>query len=356
MNEHFIVNFEQVSLPEPTEKKVRGKDYVGYGEDNKYPEFLKKIYDDCADHQSIVDGMVSFTVGNGITSTNAKLQKFFEGVNSDETIDDLCRKIMLDYYIFGGFCLDVIPNMARELSQMRYVDFMTARVDESEENIYISKDWGKWGAQALVYHNFKKGNIDKRQMFYFKGHKTRGVYPVPLYNAALRSLYTAIEITKFHLNNISNGFQVNTIVNMNNGIPQKEVREDIERDINAKFSGTSGSKLMVVFNESRDKGTEIQKLDADNFDEKFQALQKNAQQSIFTAWRVTSPALFGIKMENTGFSKTEYFEAFEIFTKTVVKSQQDILISELTKLFEPYFGKGLGISINPFNIVDNGQV
>lgn len=351
-----VMAFDAIEVPELKESKVRGKEYVSYGDNNRYPQFLWELYQECSDHQAIIDGLVGYVCGNGITTTNPQLQAFFNMVNPDETMNDLLRKLVLDYMIFGGFCPQVTPKFGGGLGRMDWVNFMNLRVNELETLVYHSKEWGNWGAKADVYPNYNRREINKVQLFYFKGNKTRGVYPIPTYNAAIKAIKTSIEIGNFHLNNICNSFQPSTIINFNNGEPKMEQKEEIERLIRQKFEGTKGSKIMTVWNESKEKGTEIQKLDADNFGEQFATLHRNTQQTIFTAHRITSPALFGIKMENTGFSKTEYREAFEIFNQTVVKSHQAVVLSELNKLLVPYFGKDLGLQIIPYevNISDNG--
>jgi len=350
-DEIMVFKLEAIETPELKEVVSTRKEYVMYGADNAYPVFLWKLYNECSEHQSIIDGIAQYVIGNGLKTTNESLNNFFKNVNEDENINDLLKKLVLDYLIFGGFVMDVVPDRTQSLKYLKWVDFMSARVSEDENTVYISKDWGKWSVILKPYKNFTKKNINSEQIFYFKGNKTRGVYPIPLYNGAIKAIQTAIEIGNFHLNNISNGFQVNTIINFNNGIPLKEEKEAIEQKIKEKFSGTSGAKIMTTFNESKEKSAEVQKLNADNFGEQFQSLHKNTQNTIFTAHRVTSPALFGIKMEGTGFSKTEFAEAFEIFNETVISSIQLAFIDELYKVLSLYFTmEKSDIMFEPFTI------
>lgn len=352
-NDLSIIQLSAQEVPQLVEVIMRGKDWVNYGESNTYPEFLWGLYKDSADHQSIIDGIVSYVVGGGMKTTNQSLFSFFNKVNKDEeTIDDILVKTVLDYLIFGGFTSHVIPTNKGELSQLFWLDFMRSRTNEDEDTIFYSTEWGKWGTKPEPYAAFDKKNSKREQIFYFKGHKTRGIYPLPLYNAAIKAILTDIEIGNFHLNNISNGFQVSTMLNFNNGEPSPELKREIEKKITDKFNGTSGSKIMTTFNESKEKAVTVEKLNADNFDEQFNTLKKNVQGTIFTAHKVTSPALFGIKMEGTGFSKTEYKEAWEIFNQTVIESLQKTIEDEFYKLFKPYFNtlQRSEISIEPYTL------
>lgn len=352
----IVINLgSDLVIPKMEERKVRNKEYISYGDKNAYPQFLWSLYNDCADHQSIVDGLVLYTIGGGIKSTNPKVQALFNKVNDDdETIDDLMKRVLLDYFIFGGMSMQIVPNRLGDLSKLYWTDFMNCRVNEEETFVYYSKEWGRWSVDAKVYELFdgkkdESGKV-KSKIHYFKGNKTRGIYPICHYNAAIRALMTSVEIDNFHLNNIQNGFQASTIINFNNGEPDETTKKEIEDKLEEKFVGTSGQKHMISFNENKDNAVTVEKLDADNFDEKFNALQKTVQNTIFTAHKVTSPALFGIKMENTGFSETEFKEAFKIFNETIIKSYQKTTISELTKVLRPFFGTDLGLSIEPYNI------
>lgn len=355
-NNTFIVELSSQEVPQLTETVSRGKDWVNYGADNRYPEFLLKLYEDSADHQSIIDGIVQYVMGGGINTINPVLKSFFDHINDEETINDFGKKTILDYLIFGGFTAQIIPNNAGNLSELHWVDFMACRLNEDEDTVFYSDKWNSWGVKPESVSAFINKAVNKEQIYYFKGHKTRGIYPIPLYNAAIKAILTDVEISNFHYNNIANGFQVSTIINFNNGEPDPEDKKEIEKKIEQKFNGTKGSKIMTSFNDSKEKAVTVEKLNADNFDEQFNTLKKSVQNTIFTAHKITSPALFGIKMENTGFSKTEYKEAWEIFNQTIISSLQKTYVDELYKIFKPYFPtlKRNEIYITPYELkIDN---
>ena len=112
-------------------------------------------------------------------------------------------------------------------------------------------------------------------IFYYKGEKTRGVYPIPTYNSAIMSIETQIEIKKFHKTSIKNNFTSNLLINFNNGIPTDEEKKILERKIEDKFTGSENAgKFLISWNEDKDKQTEILRLESDNFDEKYQALNQ----------------------------------------------------------------------------------
>lgn len=347
-----IIQFsENIKIPEMIEVSVKNKEYVGFGIDNMFPNYLLQLYNQCADHQSIIDGCVNYVMGNGITIVNnVKLEEFAKNVNADgETLADIMRKAELDFQIFGGFALKLITNNFGELVEIYNVKLDEVRLNEDSTNSYISNLWGKWGAKAVEIPLFKSDKKQKLSIYYYKGKKSRGIYPVALYNAALKAIQTSIKISDFHLTNIMTGFNANVIINFNNGEPSEEMKEAIEESLKEKFSGTDGDKMMAVFNNGSENAVTVSRLDDDNSDEKFQTLAKSTQNTIFTSHKVTSPQLFGVKAENQGFSKTEFVEAFEIYNSTVIAPLQKDLTLEFTKILSKFF-TDVTINIVPFVI------
>lgn len=167
----------------------------------------------------------------------------------------------------------------------------------------------------------------------FMNPKTRGDYPSPRYISATLSLDTMSLISAYHNNNARNGFTPNVVINFNNGEPDETTKKEIENKLKDKFTGVNGSKMILSFNESTETATTISKLDGDNLDEKFETLQKFIQNQIIVSHQITSGQLIGIKPENTGFSKTEYTEAMEIFEENVIAGYRKEIEYGLTELF-----------------------
>ena len=42
-----------------------------------------------------------------------------------------------------------------------------------------SERFGQWGSKTIPYPVYTKDTKEKTSIVYFKGHKTRGIYPVP---------------------------------------------------------------------------------------------------------------------------------------------------------------------------------
>lgn len=313
-----VFELERTEMPDAKEVVRSGYDYVSWGKNNSFPQELYGLYEDSAILQSVINGTADYVFGNGVISA-------FSVVNDKyETLEDVVKRCVFDYLIFGGFAVQLMYK-AGKVEAMYWLDFQKCRRSEDEKKVYYSDEWGKYAKKALEYKAWEPGTEKGTCIFYYKGHKTRGIYPVPMYIGALKSVKISTEISNFHLNNIVKGFASNAIISFNNGEPDDDTKARIERDVKEKFCGTDNAgSFLLLFNESKDNAAEIAKIQDDGYDKKYQFLAEYVKQDIFISFRAT-PELFGLSTEGNGFSKEEYLQAFALYNKTVVEPvQKDI--------------------------------
>lgn len=306
-----VFELEKTAMPDGKETVRSGYDYVSWGKDNRFPNDLYDMYQNSAILQSVINGTADYVFGSGVISA-------FDVVNDKyETLEDVVKRCVFDLLIFGGFAIQLMYKGGK-VEAMYWLDFQKCRKSEDEKKIYYSDDWGKYAKKALEYNAWTPDTDKGTCIFYYKGHKTRGIYPVPMYIGALKSVKISTEISNFHLNNITKGFASNAVISFNNGEPDEDTKARIEKDVKEKFCGTDNAgSFLLLFNESKDNACEIAKIQDDKFDLKYDALAKSVKEDIFIAFRAT-PTLFGLPNENNGFSKQEYLESFELYNKTVV--------------------------------------
>lgn len=336
-------NQKTKEVPSFVEKQNAGKPYLNYGNNNQFPQYLWELYLRSAILQSIINGSVDYVMGNSISSTIPIADK----INQDgETLEDLIKKLAIDYFIFGGFALQVIFNKLGSVAELYWLDFRNVRLDKECTKAFYSEDWVGHSKDFITYELFDQNSRKGTSVFYFNGHISRGAYPIPRYNGALAAIETSTEISKFHLNSILNNFSSNFIINFNNGQPSDDVQEDIERRIKEKFTGTDNAgKFMVSFNDSKDNGVTVERIQDDSFDQKYDALRQSTFKEIFVAFRCI-PQLFGYSLEGTGFNKQEFLEAFELYNTTTIRGVQ----KDITRSFDKIFGLDSSISIVPFSL------
>lgn len=341
-----IEPFIESNTVENVEKKVSGKDFISWGDNNGYPQFLWGLYSDCATLQTIINGTSDYVVGDNVTCNVSGFEKTIN--KAGETIKDILQRISVDYILFGSFALQVIRNMAGGIAEIYWVDINKLRSDEKNEVFFYSDDWAKsYGrVKYLVYPKFKAGDKNATSIFYYKGNKTRSTYGTPIWSAAVRNAMIENYITDFHLNEINNNFMTSRLISFNNGQPSDEMKLEIERNLSEKFAGTGNAgRTMISFADSRENAPEVISLGSDNFADRYSSLATRNREQIFTAFRA-HPTLFGIVTEANGFSTNEYRDCYKLFSKTVVEPIQDTIVS----VFDKIFGVENSITIEPFTI------
>lgn len=319
---------EEYPIPSFTEKTYSKAEYCGYGNDNKLPEFLYKLYNNSSVLQSIINGTADYIYGESFTV--------------DKMSDSDIKKAIIDYLIFGGFAIQLYYYNG-SIYKAETLDFIKCRKSEDETKIYYAKKWGSYSTKAITFDAWNKDITKGTCVYYYKGNKTRGIYPIPIWNGALKSVIISTEISNFHLHNLLNGFNSNFVINFNNGAPDPETQDVIEKQIKDTFCGSDNAgKFMITWNDDTEHQTTIERIQSDDFDNKYQSLATFVQKDIFTAFRA-QPVLFGTPLENIGFNTQEFSAAYTLYNKTVVTPIQNEFKSVFSSL-------GLGVENQPFNI------
>ncbi|MCD7937180.1 MAG: hypothetical protein LUG98_10000 [Tannerellaceae bacterium] len=330
----------------PVERVYAGDDFVRWGSTNRHPERLYEKFTLCPTLNTIITGTSDYVMGNGMR-VNDVLAGFAGQVNvKRDDLRDIVSRCVLDLILFGGFTVQVIYNLAGEIAELYYVDIRNCRLSEDESHVYFSKKWGSSLSDYEKYPAFDPENKVPTQILFYKGSNTRGFYPVPAYYAAMTAIETEIEIQKFHYNSIINNFACNVIVNINNGIPSDEEKEEFEKDFTDKYTGTDNTgRALFSYNENKEQAATIERINDDNFDKKYEALAKTTRQNIYASFRAI-PAIFGIMTETTGFSEQEFTEAFNLYNRTVIYPRQQ----EMIRVFDYLFSVENSLSFVPFSL------
>lgn len=341
-----IQPYLETNIITPEELDIKGRKFVSWGSHNDYPDYLLGLYNNVATLRSIINGSIDYVLGDEV---QCNVEQFKKQINSrGETIEDIIKNITKDYYLYGGFALNIIRNRLGKVAEIYYLDFRNVRSDRKNEVFYYSEDWGKsFGRVKYLEHpRFDPASTEASSIFYYKNIYNQ-VYPSPLYAASVKACEIEKSINEYHLNSINNAFMGSYIINFNNGKPTDQQKEEIEDNVNEKFGGyQNAGRIVMSFNDNKENETTITKIDSEDFGSKYESLAKRSRQEIFTAFRAI-PALFGIMTETTGFSEQEFLEAFKLYSRTQIKPVQTVI----QKCFDQIFGVESSITIKPFSLV-----
>ena len=124
------------------------------------------------------------------------------------------------------------------------------------------------------------------------------------------------------------------LINFNNGTPDEEQRDLIERRIYEKYSGSSNAgKFILAFNDNSESAATIDAVQLSDAHNQYQFLSDEATKKIMVGHRVVSPMLLGIK-DNSGLGNNadELKQASILFDNMVIRVQQEYLIDAFEQI------------------------
>ena len=347
----LYIKFENHKVPEF--KEVKNKEYIYFGEDNNYPDYLIELYLRCAKHNAIINGKTNYIYGGGLV-TDDKTSTVTQKAITQKLISKLkpfINDMIKDFELFNSIAIEIIyDKLGNEIADFAYMPISKIRTNADESVYFYSNDWkqskqteektGFKELQPFDYENKVKGS----QLFVFKlkspkNGVDKNVYGIPNYIGATSAIETDIEISNFHLNNIKSGFSMGQIISFNNGVPPtEEAKKQIERQIKQKATGTDkAGGLVITFNASQDNAPTIQSFSPNDLDKQFIEIGKRVDQEIFTSHNIVSPVLFGVATEGALGQRNEMLDAYELFQSTYISIRQGIL-EDIINQFSSFFG------------------
>lgn len=325
--EFLVLKFADSRIP--VFKESRNKDYIKYGADDDYPDYLTYLFNKSAKHGAIIGGKAFYIFGEGYENGEVIVNRL------GDTLNDIAKKSILDIEIYGGFRWEIIWNAARKVAEIYHVDYTTIRVGKNG-GYYFKECWDTNNRDEEIFMpafnpNYPIGS----QMYAYNEYrpKTR-YYPLPEYIGSNNFIETDIEISKYYLSAIRNGMTPSKMIQFFNGEPTEDKKREIEHRMAKKFAGAENAgKFLLVFNQvNASKSVEVNDLSATDLDKHMIELNKTCQQEIFSGHRVTSPMLFGIKTEGQLGGNTELKASYELFQSTYAKPKANAFDKEVTYL------------------------
>ena len=339
-SEFSFVNLATYTSPEVVE--VKNKDWVKYGIDNNYFQFLIDRYNGSPTNNACVNGISQQIYGKGINATDSSSKPNEYAQMMVLLKPDMVQKVCYDFYLMGQAAIQVIYDKGRtKIAQCEHFPIETLRAEKADEEgdingYYYFNDWTKIKPNEtplrIPAYGTSKENIE---IYYIKPYKAGFYYYSPVsYQGGLQYCELEEEISNYHLNNIMNGLAPSMLINFNNGTPNQEQRELIEQRIAQKFSGSSNAgKFILAFNDNKESQAEITPVQLSDAHSQYQFLSDESTRKILVSHRVVSPMLLGIK-DNSGLGNNaeEIKTASLLMDNTVIRPFQELLINCFDKL------------------------
>lgn len=340
MNDLRFINLSSYTTPKITE--IKNKDWVAYGEDNNYFQYLIDRYNGSPTNNAIINAISAMIYGKGLDATNSnkKPDEYAKMVSLFN--NDCVRKLCYDLKLMGQCAMQVIYSKDRKtVAQVEHFPVETLRAEKANEKgeieaYYYFNDWSKYrpNDKAKRIPAFGKSN-ENIEIMYVKPYRAGFFYYSSVdYQGGLQYCELEEEIGNFHLNNILNGMSPSMLINFNNGVPNEEERELIEQRIYQKFSGTSNAgKFILAFNDNADTAANIEPVQLSDAHQQYQFLSEESTKKIMVSHRIVSPMLIGVK-DQTGLGNNadELKTASTLLDNTVIRPFQHLLIDAFDQI------------------------
>jgi hypothetical protein len=332
----YVLNLSAYTSPQINESK-KG-DFVEYGADNNYFQFLIDRYLYSTTNNAIITGCSNMIYGKGVSAldANKKPDEYAKMISIIKP--NALKKVSLERKLLGMAAMQV----GYEKGEVKFVDHFpmhTLRAEKCNdkgeiEAWYYHPDWAKKKPSDEVKRipAFGFGNKKDVELYVVKPYVSGYHYYTPIdYSGALPYAKLEEEISDYLINDVMNGFSGTKVVNFNNGVPPEEKREEISADVKRKLTGAKGQKVIVGFNSSKENSTEVIDIPLNDAPQHYEYLAKECFEKLVIGHRVTSPMLLGVRDTGGGFSNNadEIKTATLLYDNLVIKPYQLEIIEAL---------------------------
>jgi len=328
-NAAYVPQFQEV---------IKNKPWVFYGDDNMFPNHLLTNYQYSPITRACANATMYGVKGKDLIVKEGD-PNAIGMANRSETLYEVYEKCVVDRIIFGGFALNIVKSNDGGIAEIYHTDFSRLRAGKEDmfgnvDTYYYSVDWKgtqinpqKW--KPVEMPAFNMVSEDAPSMIYYvkKYQPMMSYYPAPDWIASLTTSQLDIEIRNFHLNNTQNSMMPSMSVSFTNGVPSEEERDILMRQLEAKYtSSNNAGKIFLFFSENPETAPIIAPIPNNASDAWYSQMAPQIDQTILTAWGISSPMLLGIKTSGQLGGRAEMLDAYNLFLQTrIIPIQEDML-------------------------------
>jgi len=335
-----IVNLS--TYTSPVVKEIMGKEWIAFGKNNNYFQYLIDRYNGSPTNMAIINGISEMIFGKGLDATDSNRRPDQYAMMVSLFRDEVVRRLCSDLKLMGQCAIQVIYSKDRSrIVEIEHIPVETLRAEKCNEKgevpaYFYFNDWAKYKRNSELKRIPAFGTSKEGlEIMYIKPYRAGyKYYSPPDYEGGTQYCELEQEISNYHLNNIMNGLAPSMLINMNNGTPDPEQREIIENKIYEKFSGSSNAgKFILAFNDDPATAATIDPIQLSDAHNQYQFLSDESSKKIMVAHRVVSPMLLGVK-DNTGFGSNadELKTASILMDNMVIRPFQTLLINAFDQI------------------------
>lgn len=334
-----VINLSTYNRPQISEDKK--KDWVNYGQDNNYYQYLIDLYTNSTTNNAIINGVSGMIYGKGLDALDSST-KTDEYAAMRSIFHDKClKKVSLDLKLLGEASFQVLYKDGRVV-RAEHFPRQTLRAEKCNEEgeieaYYYFHDWGKLKPtdKPKRIASFGFGNGKEPEIEIIKKYVSGYDYYCPVdYQGGLAYAELENEVSDYLINDVQNGFSGTKVVNFNNGVPDREKQMQIKNDVMHKLTGSRGEKVIIAFNNNAESKTTVDDIPLNDAPAHYEYLSNECSNKLMVAHRITSPLLLGIRTGNNGLGNNadEIKTASLLFQNVTIKPYQDLIIDSIDQI------------------------
>ena len=329
-NNIHVVNLSNYTTPKIEE--VRGQEFIEYGNDNNYFQYLIDRYTGSTTNNAVINGISRQIYGKGISAldSNRRPEQYAQMLSLFSK-DDL-KRFITDRKMLGMAAFQVTYDKG-QVKNVTHFPMNTLRAEKMNEEgkieaWYYHPNWEdiKPSDEPLRINSFGFGNKKGNEVYVLQPYVAGYYYYSPVdYVGALPYAVLEEEIGDYLINDTINGFSGSKVVNFNNGIPDQEAQFRIKNDVVKKLTGARGEKVIVAFNDNQESATTVEDLPLNDAPDHYTYLSEECRNKLIVGHSVTSPMLIGVRDSGGGLGNNadEIKTASLLFDNTTIKPFQD---------------------------------
>ena len=333
MSEFFVTKLAAYTAPEVVE--LKNKDWVQYGIDNNYFNYIIDVNNNSTTCRAITIGVSNMIYGKGLAAHDGdkRPEQYAQMMSLFKKAD--LRRFINDYKVLGMAAFQLVYEGGK-VKQVHHFPMETLRAekcnDEGEiEAWYYSNHWDnlKPTEKPERIPAFGFGKQKGVEMYVLKPYEAgKYYYSSPDWSSAMPYAVLEDEIGDYLINDCINGFSGTKVVNFNNGVPDPEKMQSIKSDVLNKLTGSRGEKVIVAFNNNAESKTTIDDIPLNDAPAHYSYLADECFKKLIVGHRVTSPMLLGIREGSDGLGNNaeEIKNATQLFDNIVIQCFQDQVI------------------------------
>jgi hypothetical protein len=357
-----VINFNQAYKP-PVNKFKPTQGFVEWGEKNEYPNKTFELYNytGSSTSKSIINKKTALISGNGFEDVqDESLNKFINRTK----LEKQTKQATLDYEIINGFAFEVVwANDGVTIASIKHIPIHKLRVGiESEETPYphylFSNDWTQYRKEAYRPEVIREWNPlikqGKQIYVYYQYNPFLDVYPVESYSNAMNWIEMDYEISRFHINQLKQGYHPTFVFNFATGVPSEEEMDDFHRDFQDKFQGTENAgNMFLTFSEGRDNAPELTPITLNDSDDRFAMLIEQSEIQIARGHEV--PPQMVVLTPGKLSSTDERLELLKEFQLTYITPRQENVEEVLNEILSTG-GYSEEVKLSQYSIVEQETI